>query len=1218
MVPGVRRALVCVFVVVGVLVMSGAGVADTSLELLDPAAGVFFDTSVPVASDASVVDASRERFESLDAAGALQVASAEHPEVLDSPVWAGVSSDARVVRYLDDRSAVVSEDGARGLVTSALPLRDENAAGQLAPVSLDLVDRGESWGLENPLASVSLPKEISDGVLLEDAGVEVGFDGSASGRRVEGRVFYANVARDTDLVLEPVPSGVEASWLLRSQESPSDLTMSMDAPVGAELETLPGDVGGGVRVVRDGVTIAAVPGAHAWDADGIVVPTSTDLEDGEVHVRADLSGQVRFPVVVESACCRELRWVLGCQWLAAREHGVSEARGLLGLVAVWPGSLPLHERLSQHLSGSVDRHGTVAVVGAGWHELHLSGGLPERLACRNDPNPTCRSAGIVSAQGVFMQGPVYNSAGQFVKNGDLTTCNGPTSAWFLGSHTHCVFSNCAPAPNDGNGVSSDLPGNRASFSMMFQNTGVRNTQAQLYLANSIIYLSDGETPTVTSVTGFDRWGSGQPFSLTVSAQDGVSSTGTAHGLGMGGFRLKRRNTDGSWTTVADAPNPCYGTRLDRCPFSAAKTFTVDPAQFPGGRSSVGISAYDIVGHEIMRPAEYYDDHTPPALNISGPLWDARNSTIGRGTVPVGVDAFDDSDLDDISASGVVSVELTVDGVDPDPAHDHVTQTCTAGDCTLSADFTVDTNRMSGSHTFRLIAADRFGNRVTKSWSVSVSGDFTSGPTFQTAPSTLQSEMSAAAQTAVGSLQSAAPAVLATSTSATDSAYPYGTVKPKFTADFTSSLPVQSDGVESGVAVPTDPTAGFSLNTAWGPLHVQALGLARTAETGVIVNGTTTVFPAAQQSTDVAVRPTALGVASYTQIRDASAPEAFTWKLDLTYDEALRQLADGSVAVVAQTDPTYLYSDLADLPGITPSASSDPGEASTPPSNPGPAAPYDSVATPVANSSGSSQLASAADTSAQINRSDRALAVAAPLQTASQWIIAVIRAPWAVDANGQALPTALSVHNDTITMTVLHRGRTSAYPVIADPDMSDCAPGHSPCGDFNISKAVAYAWQWRDSRNPSYPAFEKDCTNYLSQIMRAGNMELMREADRGKGSWWFKRGFLIHPWVTTHSWSVSQDFVHHMLAYGLMVYHRGDYRPGDVLAWVWNSDSNTEIEHLNFVQTVRNGMPYLLQHTTDYAVARAKDKFEDSINTRTALHPFRRYHLRPVHTGANIT
>lgn len=74
------------------------------------------------------------------------------------------------------------------------------------------------------------------------------------------------------------------------------------------------------------------------------------------------------------------------------------------------------------------------------------------------------------------------------------------------------------------------------------------------------------------------------------------------------------------------------------------------------------------------------------------------------------------------------------------------------------------------------------------------------------------------------------------------------------------------------------------------------------------------------------------------------------------------------------------------------------------------------------------------------------------------VIAAIQKPWAVDANGKQVPVSLSVDGDVVTMTVDHRGGDYALPIVADPDLIDCAHA-SPCGTYHADRAAAYAYQW---------------------------------------------------------------------------------------------------------------------------------------------------------------
>ncbi|MDN4606085.1 amidase domain-containing protein [Sporosarcina highlanderae] len=75
--------------------------------------------------------------------------------------------------------------------------------------------------------------------------------------------------------------------------------------------------------------------------------------------------------------------------------------------------------------------------------------------------------------------------------------------------------------------------------------------------------------------------------------------------------------------------------------------------------------------------------------------------------------------------------------------------------------------------------------------------------------------------------------------------------------------------------------------------------------------------------------------------------------------------------------------------------------------------------------------------------------------------------------------------------------------------------------YSREAAVRYADQWWNGRNPAYPSFDVDCTNYISQCLRAGGAPMYGYPNRGKG-WWLQGGTWSFSWSVSHSlhWYVA--------------------------------------------------------------------------------------------------
>ncbi|NGP43868.1 amidase domain-containing protein [Bacillaceae bacterium SIJ1] len=75
--------------------------------------------------------------------------------------------------------------------------------------------------------------------------------------------------------------------------------------------------------------------------------------------------------------------------------------------------------------------------------------------------------------------------------------------------------------------------------------------------------------------------------------------------------------------------------------------------------------------------------------------------------------------------------------------------------------------------------------------------------------------------------------------------------------------------------------------------------------------------------------------------------------------------------------------------------------------------------------------------------------------------------------------------------------------------------------YDRREAVRYADMWWNSYNPAYRMFEVDCTNYISQCLRAGGAPMRGQPDRAQG-WWYTHDNWSYSWAVAHSmrWYLS--------------------------------------------------------------------------------------------------
>ncbi|WP_245308185.1 amidase domain-containing protein [Halalkalibacter urbisdiaboli] len=75
--------------------------------------------------------------------------------------------------------------------------------------------------------------------------------------------------------------------------------------------------------------------------------------------------------------------------------------------------------------------------------------------------------------------------------------------------------------------------------------------------------------------------------------------------------------------------------------------------------------------------------------------------------------------------------------------------------------------------------------------------------------------------------------------------------------------------------------------------------------------------------------------------------------------------------------------------------------------------------------------------------------------------------------------------------------------------------------YDRREAVRYAERWWNDYNPEYKKFTDNCTNFISQCLRAGGAQMTGYPNRSKG-WWYRGENWSFSWSVAHSlrWYLS--------------------------------------------------------------------------------------------------
>lgn len=625
---------------------------------------------------------------------AAKVGRREHPAVVQAAPWRPfrLGNGDTLTRYVNDHVAQVAHAGKRrGLVWSPLPLRAAPDGKASQPVSLELQDHGSSLSPENPIVDTTIAKDAAAGISLPDIGITVLPDvdkDSATPDVIGGQAFWGNVATDTDLVVRPVPEGVETFHQLRSEDSPEDLSMRFDLPPGTILR----DGGrGAAEIVRGDKVLARVPTPTATDADNAPVPVSSHVAGDALQLHVSHRGNdFAYPIMADPAVVESYSWWdNGTSDFAPWSSGISnEPSGFAYLAGdYWSGRglytynpnnayfYPAKAPWGDFGQWAFQAPGTAFIYAVQYGAYAHYPSAQYRPYTADE----CLTFGIWS-----------NTRSAWDGDGSLECGPLARDRTFHGS---CVDASCTPA---------GTPGNYAIFASYIHQPGWRGPFTS-YLGAAAVYLSDRDLPTITADSRPAGWDDGAS-PLEVNVRD--------TGLGVKRLNASASEAPGFGSSYTSS---CSGNRSYRCPNDFRGSYPL--TSLPEGENTVRADAEDIVGNASTESWAVKIDRSDPTLNVSGSLRAGAGTELPAGQYTLNI-AATDGRTDQGAAgrrSGVASVETTLDGDDLDSAD----QECPQGSCPLNRSLTVNTGDFArGSHRVTTIVTDHVGRQTRESFEFS--------------------------------------------------------------------------------------------------------------------------------------------------------------------------------------------------------------------------------------------------------------------------------------------------------------------------------------------------------------------------------------------------------------------------------------------------------------------------------------------------------------------
>jgi streptogramin lyase len=333
--------------------------------------------------------------------------------------------------------------------------------------------------------------------------------------------------------------------------------------------------------------------------------------------------------------------------------------------------------------------------------------------------------------------------------------------------------------------------------------------------------------------------------------------------------------------VVDSSAP--GCATEAC--SITREWTLNSGSYAVGSHTVQVVAKDGAGRQTTKSLtiNIARDTTAPTMSYLAELYNAPSGWVEQNEYPI----F--AVVEDPKGYGVTSTQLKIDGT----VVRSESASCPAGGCTqlFAMDKTVNMAPYGGgAHPAELIATDGAGNARIRKWTINVD------PQGNISVSEATDTLEAVEETAPEAIESTPVNGLVTEVVGEEGSNPQLALEGGELTSLGTSTP-------SSVGV--DPGDGFSIETTGlnetGAVHQASIEVAP-VQTGAaatdaeITDGSAAVISNSSSNADTIIRPAFDGLMAFQAIRDATAPESYSWEVKLAEGETLQLIDDHNAGI----------------------------------------------------------------------------------------------------------------------------------------------------------------------------------------------------------------------------------------------------------------------------------------------------------------------------------